>query len=426
MTQYERFWQQPIGTGTPIPFLALLYAITCLAASHFDDPNPVLPDPKRTIQSHREKTIQALVLGKYTHCPPFALEALLVFLQAEHLRSEDSEMSASILLGMVVKLAMRMGYHRDASHFPQISALEGEMQRRVWALIVQFDALASIQEGLPRMIRRPVYDTKRPGNLFDNDFHEEDEVLPVERPDTVQTPAQFLVVKNKMLEIYGTIAHSVTSITPLGGNEIMTLDMSLHNAYVSIPAGLRMRSLSEEFMEPEDVIIRRIYIALIFEEAKCVLHQKLLRFKREDKRYAHSRSVCVEAAMKILEYQHLLETETQAGGRIYQERWRISKLARSSFLLATSVLCSEIDQDVAETSLSREEESTGIERKQRMMEALEKSYHIWDQISHCTSSAEAAKAATTINIVLSKAKKLPAAETGMYSRRGNFEVLATL
>lgn len=332
-------------------------------------------------------------------------------------------MAASLILGMVVKLAMRMGYHRDVSNSPQISALEGEMQRRVWAIIVQLDALASIQEGLPRMVRRSSYDTREPSNLFDSDFHEDDEVPPLARPDTVQTSAQFLVVKNRMLDVYGTIADSATSITPPSGNEVMTLHMTLHNAYASIPVGLRMRPLSEEFMEPEDVIVRRIYIALIFEEAKCVLHQRFLRFGRSESLYAHSRSTCIEAALKILEYQHLLEIETQLGGRIYQERWRISKLARSSFLLATSVLCFEIDQDAARaSSMPHEEESARIERKQRIMKSLEKSYHIWAQIGHRRSSAEATKAATTINIVLSKARELLGADTSMYSLREHLKI----
>jgi hypothetical protein len=349
-----------------------------------------------------------LILGSYVRSPPFTVETLLVFLQAEQLRIDGGGFETSLLMGMIVKLAMRMGYHKDASHFPQISVLDGEMQRRVWAVIIQLDALIAIQDGLPRMIGASHYDTAQPSNLLDGDFHEGDNILPVARSATIQTPAQYVVVKNKMLAIYGMVVDLMSSSTLPSYNEIMTADMSLHNAYASIPECFRVRPFSEDFIGLEDTTIRRIYIALIFEEAKCVLHQRFLNLARGDNRYAYSRAACVEASLKILQYQHLLEVETQPGGRLFQTRWRISDTARNSFLLATSVLCYEIDLGLGDG------QGADIPRRGRIIKALEQAHQIWTQTESRSSSFDAAKAAEVISIVLKKARS-SLTDIGTYS-----------
>ncbi len=302
---------------------------------------------------------------------------------------------------------MRMGYHRDGSHFPQISAYQAEMQRRIWAVIVQYDALSSIQLGLPRTVRNSDYDTVAPSNLFDGDFHEDDEMLPLPRPDSVSTPAQCNVTKNNILAIYGRISDLTIAAAVPSPNEIMALDMSLHNIYASIPPGLQMMPLSEPFNEAAEVIIRRIYIALIYYEAKSTLHKGYIRLAITDPHRSPSRKVCIGAALQILEYQRALEEETKPGGRLNQDRWRISPLARHSFLLATSILCLDLDSYVSGPSIAVDHDGKmDAQEVRQVVKALESSYRIWEELRVCTSSGEATKAAEAIKMVLRKAHNI--------------------
>jgi hypothetical protein len=65
----------------------------------------------------------------------------------------------------MIRLAFRMGYHRDPKHLVGISVFDGEMRRRVWLNLVQIEALMSYQLGFPSMIPSEFCDTEVPRNL---------------------------------------------------------------------------------------------------------------------------------------------------------------------------------------------------------------------------------------------------------------------
>jgi hypothetical protein len=397
-----------VGTGTQVGWIGLLYAMTCLASYYQDQPSSLLPDPKIVSQTHRTKVIQSLVLCKYTESPPFAIEGLLILLQAEYLRGNDIdlEMSTSLILGVVVKLAMRRGYHRDASHFPQISKLQGEMQRRIWTEIIKLDTLASIQTGLPRLIRRSHYDTNEPSNLSDGDLSREDGIISEGRHDSALTPIQYNIAYNRILAIYCNITDLVSGLTPPPYDKIMTMDMSLHNTYASIPVRLRMPPPRDGLEDAGIIDVRQILIALIFKEAQCVLHQRYLHLAQVDE-YSYSRSTCISAALDILRYQEHLEMQTHDTKSVLQSRWRLSPFAKSSFLLATSVLCFELG-GASSAALTTPSEGGGTKtnESQQVVEALEKCHRIWTQRVSCTFSASSARMAMAINVVLRKAGRL--------------------
>ena len=76
--------------------------------------------------------IQCLRLGNYMKGAPHTIEALLAFLQTEYLQGEDTQHGCWQLTGVIIRVALKMGYHRDGSHFPNISVYEAEMRRRTW------------------------------------------------------------------------------------------------------------------------------------------------------------------------------------------------------------------------------------------------------------------------------------------------------
>ncbi|KAF3801149.1 Pyrrolocin cluster transcription factor fsdR [Colletotrichum gloeosporioides] len=66
----------------------------------------------------------------------------------------------------MAQLAFRMGYHQDPSHFPRISAFDGEMRRRVWATIHILDGTMTMFIGAPRIISDETWNTKPPPQHF--------------------------------------------------------------------------------------------------------------------------------------------------------------------------------------------------------------------------------------------------------------------
>lgn len=288
-------------------WLGLLFSMMCLATQvqqfSADEPEGIhqhfqlSQHPQNLLQIYREKIVQCLVLGKYTKSVPYTIETLLLYFAVEHFQCKDTEIGTWILLGIIVRIAMRMGYHRDPSNSPRISPVQGEMRRRAWTMIVQLDMIISSQIGLPRMIKESQWDTAEPQNLLDDDFDEDVIELPASRPDTDLTPILYVVAKKRLLSVFGSISDLTTSTQPSPYTEVMRLDRILKEARLAIPPGLQMRPMTKSIVDPPDVVMRRIYLDLIFHKAKCVLHRNYLIPARTNNQYIYSRQSCRDAAL---------------------------------------------------------------------------------------------------------------------------------
>ncbi|GME31802.1 uncharacterized protein LTHEOB_1867 [Neofusicoccum parvum] len=405
LKDYEKFWLNP--SETPLMWLGLLYALMALGThiqQRESSPLQVLSDHQKVLDAYKEKVVQCLILGKYTKVVPHTIETLLLYFSLEHLPAADTRVDNWVLAGIIVRVAMRQGYHRDPSHTPQIKPFHAEMRRRHWATIVQLDLMSSTQVGLPRMVNESVCDTAEPRNLLDNDFDEDIIDLPPPRPDTDMTPMLYLNTRNKLLSVYGMITDLTTSTWPSSYRDVMQLDRTLHNTRATIPAGLQLRPLSRSITDDGQTIIRRIHLDMTFNRARCILHRKYLTAARKNAKYGYSRTSCMEAAVQILKHQEVLHREVQPGGRLSQEIWMLTSVLNHDFLLAITILCLDLNCDMELAATSQlVETAVEQERRDKVIYALQQSYKIWVQTAN--SSHEARKAAEVLRIVLDKAKR---------------------
>jgi hypothetical protein len=154
--EYEKFWQRP--GETPLMWIGLLFGFLGTAI-HFGSSRQrydsgqtfhsgtALPNP--LVGFYREKIVQCLVQANYPKCPPYTLETMMSYLVMEYWRFPNAQFGSWVIVGMIVRTAFRMGYHRDPSRFPNISPFKAEMRRRLWTMIVQLDLMSSAQMGLP-------------------------------------------------------------------------------------------------------------------------------------------------------------------------------------------------------------------------------------------------------------------------------------
>ena len=91
----------------------------------------------------RNLMAQCLTLADYTKPYPYLIESLIFHLHGDYCQSKEADVSVWVLVGVITRLAMRMGYHRDSKMFPNITPFQGEMRRRVWAFVRQADLLFS-------------------------------------------------------------------------------------------------------------------------------------------------------------------------------------------------------------------------------------------------------------------------------------------
>jgi hypothetical protein len=427
--QYENFWADP--SSTPIIWVGLLFALMCLAVQYQQfSPDEtrrlqiVESNPEHLVRLYRKKTIQCLVLGKYTNAPPYAVETLLLYIFMESLGRQSIQNldGAWIQWGNLVRIAFKAGYHRDGSNFLDISCFQAETRRRVWAILVGWDLYLSIQFALPHMINLSLCDTDEPGNLEDEDLYEHMIELPPSRPDHARTFPQFHVAKNRLLEIFGRINDLTMSLkSPPSYTKILELDTVLAKTYASIisvwrPGDHPQNSISTSSQPAVSVSVTWTFLAFVYYRAQIVLHRKYMSPGRKYQQFTYSRKVAIEAALAILQHQWVLYLETQVGGRLCRHGWKFLVLLVQDFLFATAVLCEELAEEISLADLARCSNGTPAlvdagnadtnQTRDRVFNALSSAYIVWLQSNGSDSSREVKLVVASLKHLLSRAQEV--------------------
>ncbi|KAF4618052.1 hypothetical protein G7Y89_g14995 [Cudoniella acicularis] len=337
------------------------------------------------------------------------IQALLIYHLADQLGTRDASFGHWAVFGIIVRAAMRLGYHRDASHSPHISAFQGEIQRRLWSSIVHLDIQTSCQMGLPRMLREDMYDTRPPSILYDEDFDEHTLVLPSPRLDETSVPIGFSNLKGRITEVFGNIVDQANSTTPASYEEVMKLDKLLHDAYKDVPSHYLIRGMGDYEEGSLDLRTQKFALGLVYQKSRCFLHRKYLIPPKTGIAYPYPYSVteCIQASMRLLEGQIYLDSATQPGKPFHDQRWRASCIMTHDFLLAAMLLSLHIGHCVLAEPLAGENSQMGISvpwSREEMLQTLEGSYRIWEQVSREYESKESRKAAKALKAMLKKVK----------------------
>lgn len=317
-------------------------------------PDGLGPPAAAMVAFHRRAT-QCLILSKYFSSPgPYTIEALLVNQQFEFLRSKDARLGVWLMGGTIIRLAFRMGYHRDPDAYPRISKHQGEIRRRIWALILQLDALTSYQMGLPAMVQDAHCDTKPPRNLLDEDFGPGTTQLPPSRPESEVTPILYVINKVRLSVCFREIYSRVS----LGGSddyaEIVALHQRLLAAHESISPRLRLSSLQDTVTVQPHILLRQCMLELLFQKCLCMLHRRHMTKSFTQAEFGQSRSLCVEAAMSILAIQSDMLDEKKYGSILRQSKGMISSLEQTDFILAATIICLELSSGRSEMAQSEQ------------------------------------------------------------------------
>lgn len=349
------------------------------------------------------RATECLLLANYLKPTTYTIEALLVNIQQEFLKSIDIDDSLWVMAATVIRLAMKAGYHRDSAAHSQISPFRGEMRRRAWALLAQLDILVSNQFGLPRMLVSDQVDTRPPHNLLDEDFDEHSNELPPSRPFTIYTPIAFTIAKGNILEVLAEIVNRSTSVRLSTHQEVLHLDANLVKAYIAIPPPLKLTA-DPAIAIPHPVLIRRYLLELLYQKARLILHRGYMEKAQEDSKYGRSRSTCVDAAMKLLELQATIHQQVHKGGLLQRDKWFLWSLEQNDFVLAAMVISLELSLIVKhgdDYKPPTDELGHVTYDRSTLLQALRDSHSVW--IESSAQSKTAAQASHLLSDVLDKA-----------------------
>jgi hypothetical protein len=353
-------------------------------------------------EAFREKAVQCLVLARYTTGGPYILETLITILAGEFVLLKDGATDSWLSIGLILQIAVRMGYHRDPDHFSGLSPFESEMRRRIWTAILQLDLITSLEAGLPRNATDAHIDTKPPSNLLDSDFDQDTTEMPPSRPETEWTPILPLITRRRLIFTLGKICDFNSDIKAPSHVEVAQVDAVLQDVYKhAIPPVLRWSTLLHPITDSPSVVAQRVSLETTYHKSRILLYRRaLVNYPARPPlcRDRESVRICLESALKILSFQETLHEESQPLGRLYALRWKVNHILNMDVLLATSILClylQDIDRfNVPTTTLQQ----TSLPTAEGIRQKLTLSHKIWREAS--SASVEAGKVAKALSIVL--------------------------
>ncbi|KAF4957808.1 hypothetical protein FSARC_11184 [Fusarium sarcochroum] len=410
--QYQNFWNSP--DDVPIFWIGLLFSIICLStqrqqnlASSSDSGNTDQEsDPEaKSRPALLDQVTQCLLLGRYHNGGAYLIETLLHYMVIEHSSCLDSQTGNWLLFGIILRLALRMGYHRDPSLFPAIGVFHCEMRRRIWLVLYSMDTILSLQMGMPRMVKDGQWDTKPPRHLVDADLSEAMAELPPSRPVAEVTMTLFLLSRHEMTLIMGRIADWALATEETGSPELDSriLERRLRDAYASIDSGLKFTALSDCLSEPAPRVMWRLGTTVMYLQGLVYLTWRHLLPKStssastqaiennvaQNSGAAASRQTCIDSALKLLEYHDLVDAEGQPGGILYAARYVITSTLAHPFLMATTILTAHLSQ--TRTKLSPTLDNQHTARTAEIERILRQSHQVWIRQS-ARGSADARRA----------------------------------
>jgi hypothetical protein len=130
------------------------------------------------LERYRFGVQQALARAKFLQTSSVSiLQALIIFLIA--LRSNEEDTGVLGVLGSVaIRIAQRLGLHRDGSHYAILSPFKQEIRRRLWWHTIMLDTRVFEDRSFDPRIYDIMGDTKLPRNLNDSDLTMDMKELP--------------------------------------------------------------------------------------------------------------------------------------------------------------------------------------------------------------------------------------------------------
>ncbi|KAI6088887.1 fungal-specific transcription factor domain-containing protein [Hypoxylon rubiginosum] len=200
MSQYIGYWD---GNPQPDAFLPQLLSILCVGyrflgagkGQYHDREGIHIPTASSLVRTWLDG-LRGKQLVEFS-----TLQAELLQLMAQRMINPQNQESWTHL-GLIVRMAMTMGLHRDPSEFAQkISPFWAEQRRKLWYTMLELDVHMSMQCNLPCCIREGDFTCLHPRNLNDEDIYPSIEQLPPPKPIDQHTDARIQVFAANTLSI---------------------------------------------------------------------------------------------------------------------------------------------------------------------------------------------------------------------------------
>ncbi|KAL7903781.1 hypothetical protein GGI35DRAFT_465225 [Trichoderma velutinum] len=381
--EYLEFWENP--ESFPPAWLSLLYGILCCSIwmDHTTDSNVAGLSLPSDFEFYRIQSAAFLAKSDMAIPGKYKVEAAVVYLGMEYERTDNLKTDVSVLLGLVSRLAIVSGYHRDTQIHSQITIFEAEMRRRAWLTLLVTDCVVAYETGLPRVVPSGLGDAKCPRNLLDEDFDPYTLELPSAR---IATRACNRIIYMEKMNAILSMAADIADLTPDLASQpqkVASLCEQLNAIRDSIPTVLRIASTGSSIRD-EKMAIWRSNLEMTYQRTCCVLHRPFLTKRTMDFQTQSFRETCVSAGERILELENEIFQVYSRKTSNRHKIWFQASRCVSDGLTAAMVVCLEL-------VYRREAEgSTSPVDSDRLVQLLKSLYASWKSAPRISFEFDAA------------------------------------
>ena len=279
---------------------ALMFSIyyAAITSMEEDDVNINFGSTKAELNlKYRLGLEHALAKADFLNVPDLVLiQAFTIFITL--LRRHDSPRFVWMMAGLVIRMALALGLHRDGTNFEHLTPFEIEMRRRAWWIICAMDVRASEDQGTEFTITTGSFDTKIPLNINDADIGPDSKEMPPEREGL--TDMSFARVMHKITEVARQImAHG--ALKP----SLEEQSQLLQEIY---------RTLEQEYLQysTESNIVYWVAVTiarLVMAKTTLFIYLPVLYGSPHDTLSEDLRTKLLVAAIEVAEYNHALNAE---------------------------------------------------------------------------------------------------------------------
>ncbi|OAQ96880.1 hypothetical protein LLEC1_04350 [Akanthomyces lecanii] len=200
-----------------------------------------------------------------------------------------------ISVGGLVRRAIYMGLHRDPARLPDRTILASEMHRRLWNTISELNLQSSLGSGGPVFMSMSDFDTLPPGNFDDDQLLELD---PVPRPPHECTQMTLALALRETCSQRLDALRFLNDVSSGGSyEETLRLDAELRASYKLL--GQRLQSCRGQGAKASLTSIELRVLDIIMYRYLTALHVPYFVAAMQEAKYAYSRAVVVDCALKV-------------------------------------------------------------------------------------------------------------------------------
>ncbi|KAJ5547147.1 hypothetical protein N7494_004732 [Penicillium frequentans] len=168
-SEYQRYWDNP-ESATASQCLKILLVISIGSSLH---------DHGNSTTGLRQKVQQWVHAAQAWLSGPLekdrldvsGLQVYCLVILARQIFSIGGDL-VWVSMGSVIRMAMQIGLHHDPKHLPEMSLLQAELRRRLWATVLEMAIQSSLDSAMPPIISLNNFDTEPPSNYNDDEIDE--------------------------------------------------------------------------------------------------------------------------------------------------------------------------------------------------------------------------------------------------------------